>query len=526
MDHRKLKVWVPLMVSVAMVAGMWLGFKMRDAMPGRSFFYMEKSTPVEEVLTLIKNKYVDKVNTAALSDTAIEAMLAHLDPHSQFIPADYLEQANEDIAGGFYGIGIEFNIFDDTLHVINVIENGPADKAGLKTGDKILAAGDSLISGKNRSSEAMRKILKGNKGSVLPLRVLRRDKEIRLSVERDIIPVSSIDAGYLLDDSTGFIRLNKFSQKTYREFMETLEGLLAKGMKRLVLDLRGNGGGVLDEAVEIADEFLSGDKLITYTEGQHVERKEYRCRRPGLFEEGKLVVLADESTASASEILMGALQDWDRATIVGRRTFGKGLVQEQYSLSNGSALRLTVSRYYTPLGRSIQRSYTEGNLAYYKEITHRLLDTAAFVQPADAKSFTTKSGKKVYGGGGITPDVFTGIDTGRLGMVISSIYSKGIINDFGYRYYVEHPELSSQYKKPVEFVKGFSIQGEPWRFFLSMASKDSLDLSDLQLSDKEFLSRYLKLSVARQLWRNEGYYEVLNQEDDALRKALEILNKK
>lgn len=517
-------MWLPLSISIAMIAGMWLGYKMRDSMPRKSFFNIERKRTVEEVLQLIESKYVDEINDNKLADTAIEAILAKLDPHSQFIPARSVDQVNEEISGGFYGIGIEFGVYDDTLHVVNVIKEGPANKAGILIGDKILKAGDSIISGKKKDSESMRQILRGNRGSQLILQVLRNNVKKEISVSRDIIPVSSIDAFYMLDVKTGYIKLNKFSQKTYREFMESLEVLQKKGAIQLVLDLRGNGGGILDEAVEIADEFLSGDKLITYTEGIHSPRKDYRCRREGLFEKGKLIVLADEGSASASEILMGALQDWDRATVIGRRTFGKGLVQEQYDLSDGSALRLTVSRYYTPLGRSIQRSYASGSNAYYKEILERGIDTNVAIA-SNAKVYTTKAGKKVFGGGGITPDINIGMDTARLGMVVSEIYTKGLLNDFGYRYVVSHPQIQSSYKAPFQFMSTFNVDGDAWEFFKMMAAKDSIQMNAATPAEISFLRRYIKLSLARQLWRNEGYFEVMNAEDETIKKALEQLNK-
>ena len=526
MNQKKPNVWLPLVISVFMVAGMWLGYHMRDAMPGKSFFSFDRRKPVDEVLTLIENKYVDDVKASDLADTAIEAMLEKLDPHSHYIPAKLVEQTNEDIAGGFYGIGIEFNIYDDTLNIINVIKDGPGYKAGLKTGDKILQAGDSVLAGKKRDADDMRSILKGNKGSLLPLKVLRKDKILTFTVLRDIIPVNSVDAGYMMNKTTGYLRLNRFSQKTYREFMETLERLKNSGMQQLLLDLRGNGGGVLDEAVEIADEFLSGDKLITYTEGKHAPRKDYRCRREGQFETGKLVVLVDEGTASASEILIGALQDWDRATIIGRRTFGKGLVQEQYDLSDGSALRLTISRYYTPLGRSIQRSYANGQRAYFEEVTNRFSDTTPYKEPVNARVFTTSGGRKVYGGGGILPDIITGLDTGRLGKIVTRIYVKGIISDFGYRYYVSHPGIENKYKSPSDFMHSFNVIDEPWQYFSTMATKDSIDVKSITVSEKKFLDRSLKLSLARQLWRNEGYFEVMNSDDETVKKAMEELDKR
>ena len=307
MNDKKLQVWLPLLFSITMIIGMYLGYKMRDNMPGKSFFYNEKRRPIQEIMDLIQNKYVDDVKMDSLSDTAIQAMLNKLDPHSVFIPAEQLQEVNEDLAGKFFGIGIEFNIFDDTLNVTNVLKGGPGDKAGVMTGDKFLKVDDSTVAGKKMDGDKFRKILRGDRGTKVSISFLRGSAQKTVVISRDAIPLSSLDASYMLSKDIGYIRLNKFSSETYREFMQAMDALKKQGLQKLVLDLRGNGGGMLEEAVEIADEFLDADKLITYTEGKHAPKKEYRCRREGQFEKGPLVVLADEGTASASEILIGAL---------------------------------------------------------------------------------------------------------------------------------------------------------------------------------------------------------------------------
>lgn len=508
---------------------MYLGYTMRDNMPGKSFFYAEKRRPIQEIMDLIQNKYVDDVKTETLADTAIQAMLSKLDPHSVFIPAQDLQAVNEDLAGKFYGIGIEYNIFDDTLNVTNVLKDGPAFKAGLMAGDRFLKVEDSVVTGKNLLADNVKKLLRGDRGEKVNITILRGTQQKLVTVTRDAVPLYSLDAAYMINKTIGYIRLNKFSQQTYREFMDALMSLKKQGLQKLVLDLRGNGGGILDEAVEIADEFLPGDKLVTYTEGKHTPKKEYRCRRDGQFETGALVVLADEGTASASEILIGALQDWDRATIIGRRTFGKGLVQEQFNLSDNSALRLTIARYYTPVGRSIQRPYNNGGKAYYEEIANRYHDgetqSADSIKNDTNKIFKTKGGKVVYGGGGITPDYFVAIDTSGFSLSVAKVYSKGIITNYAYRYYLQNLPQLSTYKTPADFIKNFILSNDNWQQFVTIAAKDSVVLNSISPREKADITNRITSSIARQIWRTEGMIEVLNVNDNTVNKALEVLSK-
>lgn len=528
-NKKKLQVWLPLLFSLTMIVGLFMGYKLRDGMPGKSFFYVEKRRPIQEIIDMIQKKYVDDVNLNSIADSGIQAMLNQLDPHSIFIPAADLDKVNEDISGSFFGIGIEFNFIDDTLHVINVLKDGPAFIAGIQTGDRLIKAGDSLISGQKIGRERIRSILRGPENSPVTLQLLRDSKLQTIVVKRGIIPLQSVDASYMIVPGTGYIRLNRFSTQTYREFMESLATLKKQKMVKLILDLRDNGGGVLDNAVDIADEFLSDDKLITYTEGKHSPKKEYRCRRLGQFETGELVVLANEGTASASEVLMGALQDWDRATIIGRRTFGKGLVQEQYTLGDNSALRLTIARYFTPIGRSIQRSYAKGGKAYYDEIYNRYTDgemlTSDSVKNDTSKVFQTMHGKKVFGGGGISPDYFVAADTSKVNIITARLLNKGILNDYGYRYILKNPAILKNFKTPDQFVKSFAVTDESWGLFETMAARDSINIMNLAPKEKSFLTNSLKLSVARQLFRSEGYYEAMNADDSAIKKALDVLAK-
>jgi carboxyl-terminal processing protease len=529
MANKKTQVWLPLLFSITMVAGMFLGYKMRDNMPGRGFFYMQKTRPVQEVLDLVNSKYVDDVKTNELADTAIQAILSKLDPHSVFIAADEVDMVNEEMAGKFFGIGIEYEMYDDTLTVMAVIKDGPAAKAGVLPGDKFLKAGDSLLSGVKLKSTGIRRFLKGDKNTKVVITVLRNGVQQQFTITRDMIARSSVDASYMIDNSIGYIRLNKFSMSTYREFMQALDELHKNGLKKLILDLRGNGGGVLDQATAIADEFLEGDKLITYTQGVHNAKKDYRCQKVGVFEKEPLVVLADEGTASASEVLLGALQDWDRATVIGRRSFGKGLVQEQYNLSDGSALRLTIARYYTPLGRSIQRSYANGQKSYYDEVMKRVHNNNA--EPADtvkydAKStFTTPRGKKLYGGGGITPDVLTAYDSTQYPEVSAmfKLNTKGTINLFSARYYQQHKARLDALKTPAAFKKEFALTEADWQLFNVAAARDSVPTANMSIAQKDYLGRQVRSAIAYQVWRSQGYFEVVNENDETIKKAISVL---
>ncbi len=529
MRNKKLQVWLPLLFSVVMVGGMFFGYQMNSQSGGNGFFKTEHRSSLQEALDLIRQKYVDSVGVDTLQQQAIQDLMNGLDPHSVYIPASTLQDVNDDIMGKFEGIGVEFNIFSDTVNILYVIPGGPSEKAGLQVGDKLLRVNDSSITRPGISSEEVKNLIRGEDGSRVLLTLLREGKQVTVPVIRGTIPVSSVDAAYLLNPQTGYIRLNKFSENTYRDFMENLERLQKQGMKELVLDLRGNGGGFMGEAVNIADEFLDENKLIVYTQGKNSPKEEFRARRDGLFEQGKLVVLVDELTASASEVLTGALQDWDRATIIGRRTFGKGLVQKQYSLSDGSAIRLTVARYYTPIGRSIQRPYDHGKKVYMDEIWHRY-ETGEMVS-ADSNKIETGPAYKtliqkrtVYGGGGIMPDIFVPIDTNTIRRSVTRLYLDGSFNNFVYNYFIGHLQAFRTYTSPSDFAQHFAPD-DAWNQLVSFARKDTVNLAGIPEADRADIQRRLKAYLARFIWRTEGFYEVLNQDDPVVRKALETLAK-
>ncbi|MBP9104109.1 MAG: S41 family peptidase [Chitinophagaceae bacterium] len=525
MVNKKLQVWLPLLFSLILIIGMLLGYKLNDNGGNKKgFFASNSSNSLQEALDLIKLRYVDSVNIGLLEGKAIQEIMTELDPHSVYLPPVKVQAANEDLAGNFEGIGLEFNVFSDTVNIVYVIPNGPSDKAGLLIGDKIVAVNKVSLTQETFDTDSIKKYIRGERGSTADLQIIRESKQLSISVIRGTIPVSSVDAAYMIDKTTGYIKLNKFTENSYEEFMQAMENLQKQGLQSLIYDLRGNGGGFMNEAVDMADEFLDGNKLIVYTAGVNNKKREYRCKRPGLFEKGKLVLLVDELSASASEVLAGALQDWCRATIIGRRTFGKGLVQEQYPLSDGSAIRLTVARYYTPLGRSIQRSYENGKKVYMDELWERfnsgeLLSADSIKLHTDGKRFMTSCKDTLYGGEGIIPNFFVPLDTSFSQRKIVRLLTETNISNIVYQYYMENKQQLAQYKTAHDYTQGFDAIGL-WNKLVKTAN-GSYDFSKLSAQEKNLLQQRLKAQLARYKWRNDGFYQVMNSEDAGIKKALE-----
>ncbi len=528
MVKKKVQVWLPVIFSVVMIFGMIIGYRLREnTSGGDSFFKNSDRSPLEEAINLIQNKYVDNVHLDSLESPAINGLLDKLDPHSIYIPAEDVESMNEDLQGNFQGIGVEFQIINDTVNVMNVIPDGPSFKAGVEIGDKIIKANDTFnLAGKNINVDDVRKQLRGPVNSEALITVLRNHQTKNIKIIRGNIPLYSLDAAYMINANTGYIKLNKFSETTYHEFMAAMDKLKQQHMQQLILDLRDNGGGIMQEAVEIADEFLDGDKLIVYTQGVHSPRMDYKCDKEGVFETGKLVVLVDETSASASEILAGALQDWDRATLIGRRTFGKGLVQQQFTLSDNSEMRLTVARYYTPLGRNIQKPYDKGKEQYEEELVNRFHDgevvTGDTAKPK-GQAFKTPKGHVVYGGGGITPDIFVAYDTTSQPKNVMRLFANGTLRNFVYNYYVENKEQLQQYKSPDQFYKQFHPGEKEWQQLNGYAKQDSVNLDTVPETSKKFVLGEMEDLLARQIWRTEGYFELSNDNDPVVKKALEVL---
>ncbi len=524
MGSKKLQIWLPFLFAITMVLGMMIGYQLKERTSGNRFLNFNKATSLQEVVDLIKERYVDKVASDSINQLAVNQLLTHLDPHSVLIPAANLNESEEHLMDNISGIGVELQLFKDTVNVVSVIKTGPSEKMGILVGDKLIAINDSVqISGRQMRFDQIRSLIKGEPETKVKIRILRGKELLDKTIERGSFPVPIIDVAYMLDKETGFIRINRFANRSYEAFMVKMGELQKQGMKKLILDLRGNGGGLLKEAVAIADEFLSGDKLIVYTEGDHQQRTEFRCKKDGLFETGKLDVLVDEGSASASEVLSGALQDWDRATIIGRRTFGKGLVQQQFQLSDGSAVRLTIARYFTPLGRNIQKPYGKDHEAYNEELLNRFHNGTMMKEDTTkpkSKSFKTPAGHLVYGGGGITPDLFIPLDTANIGENILKLYYKNTLNSFVYQYYLQNKAKFDQIANPAQMLTAFVPGDKELNELKQFAqAQDNIALTTLSEKERRQIIQRLQILMARQIWRTEGYFEIANKYDSAVLKA-------
>lgn len=486
------------------------------------------------LLQSIELMYVDSVNSKELVEKAIIHMLEELDPHSTYISAEEVQEANEPLQGSFDGIGIQFNILHDTIMVVEPIQGGPSEKLGIKAGDKIVEVEGTKMAGVGiKNSDVLGK-LRGPKGTIVKVGIERRGvKEILyFNITRDKIPIYSVDASYMVAPEIGYIKVSRFAATTVEEMKKGIIELKAEGMKDLIIDLQDNGGGLLRAAIEMGDEFISGDRLLVYTEGRAFKREDYTARRglKGGFEEGRLIILIDESSASASEIVSGAIQDWDRGLIVGRRSFGKGLVQRPVSLPDGSVVRLTVQKYFTPAGRCIQKPYEEGKDDYYQDYAKRLergeFFSASSIQFPDSLKYATQLAKRtVYGGGGIMPDVFVPLDTTENSRYFSDIIRVGVQSEWALTYVNRQREaLLAQYPTVSDFVLKYNIPAEEEQKVIDMAIAKEVpfDEKGYKTSRHAIMVRS-KALVARDLYENEAFYEVINDLNPALKKAVEVL---
>ncbi len=532
MNRPKFYVYLPILFSLLLILGIYIGstFHLNRKDGNNASEGTVGSSKLDEILKFVTEQYVDTIQPNKLVDKTIISMLQNLDPHSAYISADELAETNAPLQGNFEGIGVEFNIVKDTVCVVAVIPGGPSEKVGVLAGDKVILVDGKKIAGIKINNKTVMSKLKGKGGTKVKVSMIRRGQPqlIEFTITRGTIPIYSIDAAYMVNAKTGYIKVARFAESTYKEYMAAFKKLQELGMQQLIIDLRGNGGGYLNTAVSLADEFLSNGKEIVYTLGRARPRKDYKATSAGEFENGKLIVLIDDGSASASEILSGALQDNDRATIVGRRSFGKGLVQEQSEFTDGSAIRLTIARYYTPTGRCIQKSYSKGLDAYYEEEYKRYssgeLENADSMKVADSLKFKTPGGKVVYSGGGITPDVFVPIDTaGNTHYLGEALYS-GVLNEFSFDYADKNRSKLKAYKTPQNYNKSFEVTDELLNEFIEFAAKNKIKRNDKQIKTSSvIIKNEIKALIARSIWNNEGYYPIIQEQDNVLKKAIELM---
>jgi carboxyl-terminal processing protease len=529
-NNSKKIVFLPVILGIAVALGVLIGrYLPSDSDYPRHSDIRSRNDKISSILNIIESNYVDSVNKFDLVETAIPAMLKKLDPHSTYIPARDFARANEPLQGNFEGIGISFSMLTDTILVISTIHGGPSEKLGLMAGDKILYVNDSLVAGKNIADEKIMGMLKGPRGTMVKIKVLRPGQKelIAFDVKRDKIPIYSVDVDYMINDHVGYIKINTFAMTTFEEFRKGLKELKEQGMTSLILDLRGNNGGIMEAAVQIADQFLKEGQLIVYTKGRQSPRSEAKATANGEFETGELVVLIDEWSASASEILAGALQDNDRGTIIGRRSFGKGLVQEPIPFSDGSEIRLTIARYYTPTGRSIQKPYKDGFEKYYDDIntryTHGEFEVSDSIHFTDSLKFTTPGGKIVYGGGGIMPDKFVPVDTS--GVSSYFVKTRSLIYRFALKYTEKNRDELSKYTDPDDLKEYLDKQGLLNQFVQFAASNNiKKDAADLKISG-EIINIQLEAYIARNILDNKGFYPIWEHIDTTLKYAIDYLSK-
>ena len=528
---RRPATWLPLLVAAALVAGVLIGMQLAA---GETAVDETGELPpangqgkLEELIRYVEAKYVDEVDREALVQKTIDHLLGQLDPHSNYISREDLLEVNEQLDGSFVGIGIEYMIVDDTIVVVAPLADGPSANQGILAGDQIVTINDTLVAGVDISSPEIVGLLRGEKGTQVDIGVLRRGlaEAQDYTITRDEIPNRSVDVAYMLDDETGYVKLNRFSATTYDEFMNALKVMIEEeGMEDLVIDLRHNPGGYLQEATKILSQlFPEKGRTLVYTEGRAVGRHDYDTNGKPLFDIDEVAVLIDEGSASASEIVAGAVQDYDRGVIIGRRSFGKGLVQEQYRLKDGSALRLTVARYYTPSNRSIQRPYDDA-AGYREDAGERLssgeLVSADSIRVLDSTEYYTAGNRVVYGGGGITPDVFVPLDTAQLDPLFLALRRR--LPEYAYRYAAAEADRYAELS--LDAFAATRLPDAAYTDFLDFARTDGVRWTEAELRPlRADLQRYLKARIARQFYGEEGFYTIFNQQDEAVLRALEKL---
>ncbi len=520
-------ILMPVIVALAIVAGMFINslFIRKDIQNKRELFLPVQGSKVDMILNMVNHSYVDTVDIRKIEEGAVEAIIKDLDPHTVYIPAKDLEKVNESMTGNFGGIGVQFYKYLDTVTVVKVVPGGPSEAAGIQDGDRIIRVNDTLIAGVKMDDKKVMAMMRGQLDTEVTLTVLRHGQAPMVKkVVRGNIPIKSVEVAYMANDTTGYVKVKTFGMNTYDEFIKALESLQKQGMKKLIVDLRNNEGGILPIALKMVNEFLDADKLILYTQGKASPRSDYYSNGKGRFKELPIVVLINEASASASEIFAGAIQDNDRGVIVGRRSFGKGLVQEQRMLPDGSALRLTVARYYIPSGRSIQRPYDEGKEKYYNDfyqrVIHGELEEKDSIHFDENLKFQTVGGRTVYGGGGIMPDIFVPVDTTGYSKYLGELNRSMKLYEFTFDFMDRHrTEMKGikDYKALLDYLDRFDLVGE----MVQYASRHGIkkNSGDLKTSCN-IIRNHIEAYIGRHVLDDDGFYPILNMTDETVMEAL------
>ncbi len=527
--NKKANIIIPILIAISVASGILIGNLLnRNSQPGFAGINIGGPNKISNILSYIDQGYVDSINTSDLVEKTIPEILKNLDPHTTYIPPKDMKEVQEEMTGKFSGIGVQFSIMEDTVRVIEVISGGPSSKVGLLPGDRIVRVNDSIIAGVNVVNRTVLTLLRGDKNTKVEVGIIRKGyaDELDFEITRGDIPINSVDVSYMIDEETGFIKISRFANKTYKEFMDGMKKISRQGAKKVIIDLRQNPGGSLVAVLQMVDEFLEKNELILYTEGENQPRKTYNASGSNTWKDFQVYVLIDEFSASASEIFAGAMQDNDRAIIIGRRSFGKGLVQEQIPLQDGSALRLTVARFYTPSGRCIQSPYENGNEEYYNQIYERFHSMEQLVSDsihfADSLKYTTKSGRIVYGGGGVMPDFFVPMDTAGNSDYYNKIYRKGLVYSFAYSYADENRDRLAPFTRGEEFDSYLDKQ-KVLDDFVKYAEEKGISKDNEGLKSSGLLiNTQLKAYIARNIIGEEGFYPIIKKIDKTLLKAIEI----
>lgn len=522
-------IFMPIIIAVAVIAGIFIGNKLQRH-PSDVFIYPSLDK-VNAVLDYIMEEYVDSVSKEDLIEMTIPKVLENLDPHSIYIPAVDFQAMNEPLEGNFFGIGVQFNIMYDTVVVINTIPGGPSEKLGIMAGDRIVKINDSIVAGVHINNMDVMKMLKGPEGTIVNIDVKRNgvDELLNYDIERGIIPLESVDVAYMVNNDVGYIKITKFAKTTYQEFRDAVKKLKPLGLKKIIIDLRGNSGGYMDAATNIVDEFLEKGKLIVYTQGRSRPKSSTFSTERGLCKNDDIIVLIDEWSASASEIFAGAIQDNDRGFIIGRRSYGKALVQEPTIFSDGSSIRLTIARYYTPTGRCIQKSYKNGLDEYNSDLEERYIhgefEQKDSIRFNDSLKYTTPKGRTVYGGGGIMPDIFVGVDTSGISAYFSHVSNKGLVYRFAFDFTDKHRKDIENYTDYREIERYLDKQNILEKF-IQFAKDQGVepDAKDIKTS-KDIITIQLKAYIARNIIDNDGFYPIISKLDNTLQKAIEKFDK-